>query len=193
MSQTPETYLAFDLGASGGRAVLGWLDNSKLRVETVRRFANSPSLLGGRLYWDFLWLWNNVVDSMRFCAAHEHDHLAGIGVDTWGVDFGLVGPDGALLGNPICHRDSLTEGVEQWIVPAVAQEELYRLTGRGIGRLSTLSQLVAMNNGPGAGVLRSAQSLLLMSDLFRHFLSGHKAIERTAAGTSQLIDVRTAR
>ncbi|HUS95863.1 MAG TPA: rhamnulokinase family protein, partial [Hyphomicrobiaceae bacterium] len=193
MRKPPQAYLAFDLGAGSGRAVVGLLEGGRLRMEEIRRFANSPSPLGGRLYWDFLSLWNNVVDAMRLCAARGHDRLAGIGVDTWGVDFGLLGPDGALLGNPICYRDSITEGVDQLIGSVIEERELYRLTGRAVARVSTLSQLVALNNSPSAGTLRSTQTLLMMPDLFRYFLCGHRAVELTAAGSSQLVNVRSAK
>ncbi|OHB85943.1 MAG: hypothetical protein A2V98_03755 [Planctomycetes bacterium RBG_16_64_12] len=193
MSKPGRVYLAIDLGASSGRAVLGLLEGGKLKMEEANRFPNSPAPLGGRLYWDFLSLWNHVLSSMRLCAGRGYSRLSGIGVDTWGVDYGLLGADGKLLGNPICYRDSLTEGVERPIRSAVGERELYRLTGSPLMRISTLSQLVALRNSPSAGMLRLSKTLLMMPDLFRYFLSGHKAVELTAAGTSQLANVRSGR
>ena len=191
MRELTKVYLGFDLGASSGRAVLGFLEDRKLEIQQISRFSNSPSELGGRLYWNFLSLWNNLLDAMRRCAGQGHVRLSGIGVDTWGVDFGLLGADGKLLGNPICYRDSVTEGTEQLIGSVIGDKELYRLTGRGPSRVSTLSQLAALSRDPGAGTLRSSRTLLMMPDLFRYFLCGHKAVELTAAGSSQLVDVRS--
>jgi rhamnulokinase len=192
MSTSPAAYLGFDLGAGSGRAVVGLLADGRLRMREIDRFVNAPLLLGDRLYWDAMSLWSRIVESMRRCARLGYNPLAGVGVDTWGVDFGLLSADSRLLANPVCYRDSLTEGAEQRIGSVLSEKELYRLTGRGLSRVSTLSQLAAMNQGPG-GALKCARSLLLMPDLFRYLLCGHQGIERTAAGTSQLVDVRTGR
>ena len=194
MSIAPAVYLGLDLGASSGRAVVGLLKGDKLlHMREIYRFANSPSRLGGRLYWDFLSLWNNILESMRRCAEQGHDRLAGIGVDTWGVDFGLLGADGELLGNPICYRDSTTQGIEPYIESIMDGQRLFRLTGSRPGQVLTLSQLAVLNRGPGQSRLKCAQTFLMMSDLFRYFLCGHKGVELTAAGSSQLANVRSGR
>jgi len=193
MKRGRRAYLGFDLGASSGRAVLGTLAGRKLAIQQIHRFANGPSMLGGTLYWDFLSLWASVVDSMRVCAQQGYRELTGIGFDTWGVDFGLLGADGKLLGSPLCYRDGLTEGIERIVASKIRARELYRLTGHAPARVSTLSQLVALNSGPGAARLRSADALLMMPDLFRYFLCGHRAVELTAAGSTQLANVRRAR
>jgi rhamnulokinase len=193
MSKSTTAYLGFDLGAGSGRAVVGLLADGRLRMREIDRFANGPSLLSGRLYWDVLSLWNRMVESMRRCARLGYNRLAGVGVDTWGVDFGLLDSAGRLLGNPVCYRDRLTEGAERRIGSILPEKELYRLTGRGLSRVSTLSQLAAMNHGPGGGPLKCVRTLLLMPDLFRYLLCGRQGVERTAAGTSQLVDVGTGR
>lgn len=191
MSKAPAIYLGLDLGASSGRAVVGSLDGGKLSMQEIYRFVNSPSRLGDRLYWDFLSLWNNVVESMRRCAEQGFDQLAGMGVDTWGVDFGLLGPDGDLLGYPICYRDSATLGIEPYINSIMDERRLFQLTGSRSVRVSTLARLASINRGPGPSRLRCAETLLMMPDLFRYFLCGHKGVELTAAGSTQLTNVRS--
>jgi len=192
MRTSESVYLGFDLGASGGRALLGSLQGRRLKIKEISRFANAPCRLGGRWHWDFLALWNQVQSAMRQCAAEGHGGLSGVGVDTWGVDFGLLGADGHLAANPRCYRDPMTDGIERRLAAALGQEELYRLTGTPYARVSTLSQLVALAGSPAACTLKSATTLLMMPDLFRYYLCGHKAVELTAAGSSQLLDVRTA-
>lgn len=184
-------YLGLDIGATSGRAALGFWEDGRLRLSQIARFPNGGVRLGGRLYWDFLALWTSVLGAMRTCVRLGHDQLSGIGVDTWGVDFGLLGPDGRLLGNPTHYRDAGTEGIEQQIGRRMNPEALYRLTGMPPARVSTLSQLIALKCSPGGTVLEAAQSFLMMSDLFRYFLSGEAACELTAAGASQLVDIRT--
>jgi rhamnulokinase len=193
MSRSPAAYLGFDLGAGSGRAVVGLLDGGRLRMKEICRFANSPAPLNGRLRWDTPTLWSKMLGAMQRCAKLGHVRLAGIGIDAWGVDFGLLGEDGKLLANPICYRDSLTEGIERRIGAALAESELYRRTGRGISRVSTLSQLAALNSSASDDVMKRSRTLLMMPDLFTYFLSGSRGIEHTVAGTSQLVDVRTIR
>ena len=193
MRRTPDTYLGIDLGAGSGRAVAARIDGRRLDMTEVSRFANAPCKLGGTLYWNLLSLWGHLLDSMRMCAQKGYGELSGIGVDTWGVDFGLLGVDGRLLSNPVCYRDDSTEGIERVILAAIGKEELYRLTGMPPGRVATLSQLCARKQGGGLDQLRIAQDLLMMPDLFRYFLCGHKAVELTSAGSSQLLNIRTRR
>ena len=129
MSQSTAVYLAFDLGAGSGRAMVGLLEAGKLRMKEIHRFANAPLSVGGRLSWDANSLWNHALESMRRCARRGHNRLAGVGVDAWGVDFGLVGADGNLLDNPLCYRDCSTEGIERRIAAAIPEKRLLRWTG----------------------------------------------------------------
>jgi rhamnulokinase len=193
MKNPHSPYLAFDLGASSGRAVLGFLDGGKLRIQEIHRFANAPCQREGRWIWDLPFLWKNILKAMQSCAGQGETRLSGIGVDTWGVDFGLLNADGQLLADPMCYRDPVTDGVERHIGSAISQGELYRLTGMPFTRVSTFAQLVAISRSTTMSVPMSARTLLLMSDLCRCLLCGHKGIERTAAGTSQLINVRSTR
>ena len=103
------------MGAGSGRAVVGVLEDGKLRMKEISRFTNAASPLGGRLYWDACAIWNRILEATQSCAALGYNRLAGIGIDAWGVDFGLLDAGGKLLGTPICYRDSLTEGVERRI------------------------------------------------------------------------------
>ena len=112
MTPSQSIYLGFDLGASSGRAVLGFLRGCRLEIKEVNRFSNAPCQVDGRWFWDVPALWNNILSSMRLCAKQGHRRLSGVAVDTWGVDFGLLGADGCLLANPTCYRDPRTKGVE---------------------------------------------------------------------------------
>jgi len=193
MKRSSKTYLGFDLGAGSGRAVLGFLERDKLRIREIHRFVNSPVQLGGTLYWNFLSLWANILDTLRTCAGRDCAELSGIGVDTWGVDFGLVGRDGCLIASPVHYRDDRTRGIEGIIARTIDDKELYRRTGHTISRPPTLSQLVALRRSRGSDVLDSRCTFLMMPDLFRYFLCGDKSCELTALGSSQLVDVRTGR
>jgi len=190
MKASQRVYLGFDLGASSGRAVLGTIENCRLRIEEISRFANAPCRLGDRLYWNILALWGHIISAMRLCAKQGYDAISGVGVDTWGVDFGLLGSDDRLLENPLCYRDAITVGIEPAIRAAIDERDLYRLTGWPVARVSTLSELAALNRNGDCATLQSAQTFLMMSDLFRHLLCGHKAVELTAGGSGQLIDIR---
>ena len=111
MSTARETFLAVDLGASGGRVVAGRFDGLRISLEEIHRFENGGVLANGRLYWDLLGLWRRVQDGLRRASHTLEGPIASVGVDTWGVDFGLLGRDGNLLGNPFCYRDAHTKGI----------------------------------------------------------------------------------
>ncbi|NQU09833.1 rhamnulokinase, partial [bacterium] len=193
MKANSRYYLGYDLGASSGRAVLGSLENGRLRLQEIHRFANAPVDQGGSLTWDFPVLWRNVRESLRLCRQNGYRHLAGIGVDTWGVDFGLLGKDGRLIGNPLCYRDDITARAVPAIRRSIGANRLYQLTGLAPGRVTTLAQLVGMTRAKGDQRLRRAATFLMIPDLFRYFLCGHRAVETTPAGSSALVNVRTGR
>lgn len=186
-------YLGFDFGASSGRAILGEIRGRCLKLREIHRFPNEPVEMGGTLYWNLPALWSEVLEGLRKCRDAGFRRLDGIGVDTWGVDFGLLGRDGRLLGNPVHYRDARTEGVERRITRGLSASEVYRVTGLAVGRVSTLAQLVAMHQSGARRVLGVADRFLMMSDLLRYFLSGQAACELTAAGSSQLLDIHTAK
>lgn len=181
-------YLAFDLGASSGRALLGEFSRGKLSIHEIRRFPNGPVKLAGTLYWDFFSLWSNILASFEACCV-EYGRPAGIGIDTWGVDFGLLGKDGWFVAFPVHYRDSRTEGIEETLAKLIDEETLYRTCGFGYGRVTSLAQLVAMKTGHSRRLLDAAEVFLMMPDIFRFLLCGNQACELTAAGSSQLVDV----
>jgi len=193
MTRAGHRYLAIDLGASSGRALLGTIASGRLELCEIHRFANEPVEMGRTMYWDFPRLWQETREALRRCCLAGVSRLDGIAVDTWGVDFGLLGRDGRLNGNPFCYRDAVTEGAEEVIAAALPPARLYALTGMAAGRVGTLSQLVGLRREAGGARLREADTLLMMPGLFRYLLCGHKGVERTAAGSSLLTNVRTGR
>ena len=106
-------YLAMDFGAESGRGVLVTLSEGKVEMEEIHRFANRPVRLGATLHWDFPFLFAETLETLRLLAARDVA-IEGIGIDTWGVDFGLLGADGALLGNPVHYRDARTDGIHEY-------------------------------------------------------------------------------
>ena len=178
-------FLAMDLGAESGRGELVCLADGKVSVEELHRFPNRPVRLGGTLHWDFPFLFAEVVAALRAGAAAGRK-VEGIGVDTWGVDFGLLGADGKLLGNPVGYRDSRTERIHEYSDPIMPRGEIFALTAYEPWAISSLFQLLAMqrDNSP---ILKAAKSFLNMPDLFNYFLTGVKANERSILNTSNLM------
>ncbi len=179
-------FLAFDLGAESGRGILGSFDGARLRLEVLHRFSNGAVPTLDALHWDVLHLHNEMLQSLRLCAA-KHGALDGVGVDTWGVDFALLGRDGALLGNPRHYRDPHTEGVMEEAFARVPRDEIFRRTGIQFMRFNTLFQLLAMRRDRSP-LLDAAETLLFMPDLFHYWLTGIKVNEYTDASTSQMLD-----
>jgi len=182
---TVRRLLAIDLGAESGRAVLGNFDGDKLDLQVVHRFANTPVRVLDGLYWDVLSLHREMVHGLR-----QAGPVDSIGVDTWGVDFALLGRNGELLGNPRHYRDPHTEGVMDAAFATVPRAEIYRRTGLQFMRFNSLFQLLALKRDRSP-LLDAATHLLFMPDLFHYFLTGIKVNEYTDASTSQLLDPRT--
>lgn len=180
--------LAFDLGAESGRAVVGHIDD-RLRLEEIHRFPNGPVRVHNSLHWDVLRLWSEIKHGLGLAVKAHGDDLASIGLDTWGVDFGLLAADDTLLGNPHHYRDSRTDGMMEEAFKTVPRNEIYERTGIQFMQLNSLYQLVAMvkENSP---VLSAARTFLNMPDLFSFWLSGRKASEFTIATTSQCYNPR---
>ena len=173
---------AVDLGASGGRVIAGRVSGSGVELHEVSRFANEPVLTGGTLHWDILGLYRSVCSGLSAAAATFP--LASAGIDTWGVDYGLLDAAGALIGNPVHYRDSRTDGVT---VPVPA-ETLYAVTGIQHLPINTIYQLAA---AAGTPALSAAQTLLLIPDLLAYWLTGSVGVEVTNASTTGLLDVTT--
>ena len=180
-----KAYLAIDMGASSGRHLVGRFDGRRLRLEEVHRFENGPVDLGGRQYWDLPGLWSRVRQGLTAAAAAAGgDAIVSVGVDTWGVDFGLLGRNDELLGNPYHYRDGRTNGILERAFSIVPREEIFRHTGLQFMQFNTLYQLLAMKLGKSP-LLDVAETLLLMPDLMHWLLTGVKCNEMTEASTSQ--------
>ena len=182
-------YLAVDLGAESGRVVAGTFDGEKIGLEEVHRFPNGPVNVRGHLYWDVLRLWSDIKTGLAKAAQAYGDRVAGIGLDTWGVDFGLLDAHDALLGSPFHYRDARTDGMMERAFEKVPREAIFEATGIQFMQLNTLFQLVALVEAQSP-MLDVAQTLLMMPDLLNFWLTGRKANEFSDATTSQCYDPR---
>ena len=179
-------YLAIDLGAESGRALLGRLQDGRVSLEEVHRFPNVPVKVGGGLYWDVLRIFGEIKEGIS--KAVEMAEIVSIAVDSWGVDFGLLDRDGELLSNPRNYRDPRTDGMMEEAFGRVSREEIYTRTGIQFMQINTLYQLLASRGSP---LLEAADTLLLMPDLINYWLTGEKSCEFTNATTTQLYDIET--
>ncbi len=183
-------FLAIDLGAESGRGIIVTLTGGVASMEQVHRFANRRVQLGGVMYWDLLALWDQVLIAMRM-VAEQGVKLDGIGVDTWGVDFGLLDAAGNLLAMPVCYRDSRTEGIYEYTDPIMPRDELYELTGGcNPWKISSLMQLLAMQRD-GSPLLKAADCFLHVPDLLNFFLTGVRAAETSNLSTGNLMTARS--
>jgi rhamnulokinase len=176
-------YLAFDLGAESGRAVLAHLQSGILTTEEVHRFPNEPVEYGGSLHWDVARLW---FEMRKALAALPQLELAGIGVDAWGVDYALLGQNGELLQNPYHYRDARTQGAMQEVFRQVAKDEIYWATGIQFMPINTLYQLLVTKKREPK-LLGAAEKLLTIPDLFNYWLCGNAVCEFTNATTTQMV------
>jgi rhamnulokinase len=179
--------VAVDLGASSGRVVVGRVGPKELRLHEVHRFPNEPVSLPDGLHWDVLRLYREVLDGLRI-AARGDDRPSSVGVDSWGVDFGLLDADGALVGNPFHYRDARHAGGVDRVHERARQASLYKRTGIQFLPFNTLYQLAALD-GTDAGA--RARTMLLMPDLIGYWLTGEAAAEETNASTTGLLDPAT--
>lgn len=182
-------YLALDFGASGGRAVLGMLENGRLQLEEIHRFVNQPVQILDRLHWDIPRLLAETTTALAKCAARQ-PRLDGIGIDTWGVDFGLLSAGGELLALPRHYRDVRTRGMYTEAFRRVPRERIYARTGIQFLEFNSLYQLLAISLSDRR-LLDAAARLLFMPDLFNYWLTGRQGSEHSIATTSQLYDVAT--
>ena len=176
--------LAFDLGASSGRAVLGVYREGKIQIEEVHRFSNDPVLMRGTLYWDFPRLLHEIKQGM--VAARDRGGFDSIGIDTWGVDFGLLDREGRLLENPVHYRDLRTDGIPEEVFRTIPKRKVYEATGIQIMPLNTLFQLYSIVTRRPDLKERIAR-VLFMPDLLNYFLTGAARTEYTIASTSGML------
>lgn len=182
-------FVAFDLGAESGRALLGIIENDKIRLQELHRFPNTPVVTLGSLHWDPLRQFGEIKQGLRVALQETGGNIDGIGVDTWGVDFGLIGSDGELLGNPFHYRDRRTDGMMDEVFKVVPKREVFETAGTQFMQLNTLYQLYAMAKGNSTS-LKAASLLLMTPDLFNYWLTGEKVGEFSIASTSQCYDPR---
>ena len=178
-------YLAADFGAGSGRVIVGTVGREGVVLEEIHRFPNRQVRLGGVVHWDFLSLFEELKQGLKK-AFSRYDDIYSIGVDTWGVDFGLLDARGRLISNPVCYRDLRTHGILAQVDKKISREDLYACTGNQLMEINTAFQLYSMVLH-GDPLLTSARKLLFMPDMFNYFLSGVAVNEYTIASTSQLL------
>ncbi len=183
-------YLAADFGAGSGRVIAGWLEQGKLVMEELHRFPDRQVRLGKHVYWDFPSLFQDLKDGLAKAAAVGYK-VKSIGIDTWGVDFGLIDAKGELIAWPVCYRDARTQGMQEKVFSTMLDRAThYGVTGIQQMDINTLFQLMAMKSDDDIR-LREAHQLLFMPDLLAYFLTGEANNEYTIASTSELLDART--
>lgn len=180
--------LAFDFGASSGRAILFGYDDNRITAEELHRFDNVPVNKNGTLSWDFPALMRELYVGME--KATKAGGFDSIGIDTWGVDFGLLDQNGELIENPVHYRDSRTEGIAEEVFSIIPKKELYEKTGIQFMNFNTVFQLFYVKTRRPE-LYAKAEKLLLMPDLMAYFLTGAIKAERTIASTTQLTDAKT--
>jgi rhamnulokinase len=191
MSETGN-FIAIDLGASSGRVILGQWDGRRFELHELHRFPNGPVSVMGRLHWDVLRLWQEIREGIARYATQHAERLAGIGIDTWAVDFALLDGAGEMLGNPYHYRDRRTEGIPEYVDERVSPQRLYETTGIQRLPINTLYQLVSMRKTDDPR-LNAAETLLLIPDLLHYWMTGRIVAEYTNATTTQFYDAREER
>lgn len=184
-TMSTHNYLAFDLGAESGRAIVGKLSDGILQLAEVNRFSNSCLDIRGRYHWDIFRLFEELKNSLEICSKSKVESIA---IDTWGVDFGLLAKDGSLISMPYAYRDHQTDGIiDEFTKEIMSKKDLYLKTGIQLMQFNTIFQLYAMrkNMSPLLGI---ATDLLFTPDLLNYLFTGILKSEFTIATTSQLLD-----
>jgi rhamnulokinase len=183
-------FIAYDYGASSWRGIVGNFDGERLSIAEFHRFKNDPVYVLGHYYWDVLYLFGELKKGLLALSRGKKGDFASIGVDTWGVDFGLLDANGLLISNPFYYRDRITDGEPERVFQAVSSKELYRRTGIQFLKFNTLFQLSAIKR-QYPEMLDRTRVLLFMPDLLNYFLTGKKYAEYSIASTSQMLNVHT--
>src|SRR2546423_2054228 len=184
-------YIAVDLGAGSGRVFLAGLDESGLLLQQIRRFQYPPSISDGHLRWNIPKIFVDIKEGLREAAARARElerEIQSIGVDSWGVDYGLIDADGQLVELPVCYRDERTHGVMEEVFARIPREKIFRRTGIQFLQFNTLFQLWAHAR---EGLPVNAYKLLLIPDLINSFLSDKNVSEYTNATTTQMLSAQT--
>lgn len=186
-------YIAVDLGAESGRVIVGTLAEGKITLEEMHRFPHEPVQLPTGFHWNVTNLWREIVIGLKQAASWAARHgvqLVSVSVDTWGVDWGLVGKSGELVGLPHAYRDPRNQAAYETVVEQLGVDQIYQTTGIQFMALNTLYSLYAQWTA-GKEIVAAADRLLFMPDLFHYWLSGEMTNEATIASTSQMLDCRS--
>ena len=180
-----KVYLAADLGGGSGRILAGEFDGARIELHEVHRFDNEPINLPDGRFWDITCLYQEIVKGLTKAGEIYGDTIVSLGIDTWGVDYGLLDKEGRLLGLPYQYRDNRTDGMIEAVSKRVPLKALYRATGIQLMPINTVFQLYS-ELIRGSGALDAAEDLLFTPDLLGYWLTGRKTQERSIASTSQL-------
>ena len=161
--------LAFDFGASSGRAILGIFDGEKIELQEVHRFSNDPVKINGTVYWDVQRLFFEIKQGINKTVNAGHKDIKAIGIDTWGVDFGLFDKNGKMLGNPYHYRDTRTDGMIEYADETIGKKYIFDRTGIQFNFFNTIFQFMAMNK-ENDSLLPIADKVLFMPDIFNYLL-----------------------
>jgi len=184
-----KSFLAFDLGATSGRSILGTIDNSRLQIKELTRFPNQILQIGNHFHWNIYSLFEHLKAGLA-AAKNEGVEISSIGIDTWGVDFVLLAKDGTILGAPYAYRDPHTDGAPEEYFKIVPREKVYDLTGIQVMNFNSLYQLYALKRDDNS-LLEATTEILFMPDALAYMLTGNKVVEYTIASTSQILNPRT--
>jgi rhamnulokinase len=184
-----KSFLAFDLGATSGRSILGTLDNGRLQMKELTRFPNQMLQIGDHFHWNIYSLFEHFKVALAE-VKKEGIVISSIGIDTWGVDFALIAKDGTILGAPYAYRDPHTVGMPEKYFEIVSREKVYGLTGIQVMNFNSLYQLFALKQNDSS-LLEAASEILFMPDALAYLLTGNKVVEYTIASTSQILNPRT--
>ena len=183
------SFLAFDIGATSGRSLLGTLDNERLQMKELTRFPNQMLQIGDHFHWNIYSLFEHLKAGL-VAAKKEGVEISSIGIDTWGVDFALIAKDGSILGVPYAYRDPHTNGMPEKYFDIVPREKVYDLTGIQVMNFNSLYQLFALKQADSS-LLEATSEILFMPDALAYLLTGNKVVEYTIASTSQILNPRT--
>ncbi len=184
-----KSFLAFDLGATSGRSILGTLENNRLQMKELTRFPNQMLQIGNHFHWNIYSLFEHFKAALA-AAKQEDVEISSIGIDTWGVDFALIAKDGTILGAPYAYRDPHTDGMPAKYFEIVSREKVYGLTGIQVMNFNSLYQLFALKQANNS-LLEAASEMLFMPDALSYLLTGNKVVEYTIASTSQILNPKT--
>jgi rhamnulokinase len=182
-----QNYLAIDLGAESGRMVIGTVSSSGVKLTEVHRFPNRQIYFQEHLHWNILDLWEEIKQGLIKAYKQSENDLISVGVDTWGVDFGLVSRDGQILGYPYAYRDARTKGMMESAFRLIPKQKIYEQTGIQFLPFNSIYQLLYMVQSRDE-LLKICDRLLFMPDIFNFLLTGEKYSEYTIATTSQLLN-----